>query len=303
VKVEKGMSVVAIGFFDGVHLGHQKILRGADVAVTFRNHPLTVLNAAKAPRLIMSPEDRVAAIKSCGVKDVLVFDFTSELAAFTPDAFIKNLLRDLRETSVSSCSAGGLSLRCGSNWRFGKNAAGTPDWLREHGISVEVVEAVEYEGEPISSTRIRECLSRGEIAAANAMMGRRLKVEGRRLKGKGEGVKLGYPTINLLLLSPTTSQLLPNSSQTSQLFPLGVYQVEVEGCRAIANYGLAPTFGEQAWKAPVLEVHLLDMAREGASDTMSAEFVKFIRAERKFVSTEELKKQIAEDIASIGGER
>ena len=280
------MTVVAIGFFDGVHLGHRQILEGAEIAVTFRNHPLTVLNAAKAPRLIMSYEDRVAAIKACGVREVVALDFTPAVASQSPEEFLSFLQLQLHTST--------FSLRCGANWRFGKGGVGNPDWLREHGVAVEVVAAVDYEGSPISSTRIRECLLRGEIAAANAMLGRRFRVMGNRESGKGEGRKLGFPTINLTLSTSTSSLHLP----------LGVYQVAVGGHRAIANYGYAPTFGERAWKEPVLEVHFLDKIDDlplststSSLDLISVEFVKFIRPERKFASLAELQAQIAADIA------
>ena len=285
------MSVVAIGFFDGVHLGHQQILKGADIAVTFRNHPLTVLNAAKAPRLIMSFEDRVAAIKTCGVREVITLDFTPTLSSQSPEDFLSVLQLQLHTST--------FSLRCGANWRFGRDGAGTPDWLRAHGVAVEVVQAAEYEGSPISSTRIRDALSRGEIAAANAMMGRRYRVTGNREQGKGEGGKLGYPTINLSLHHST----LHTSTST---LPLGVYQVSVSGHRAIANYGYAPTFGDRAWKEPVLEVHFLDKSDDfplststSSLDLISVEFIKFIRPERKFASPAELQAQIAADIADL----
>ena len=288
------MTVVAIGFFDGVHLGHQQILKGADIAVTFRNHPLTVLDAAKAPRLIMSYEDRVEAIKACGVKEVVTLDFTPALASQSPEDFLSTLRLRLSTSTVR--------IRCGANWRFGKGGAGTPDWLREHGVDVQVVEAAEYEGGIVSSTRIRECLSRGEIAAANAMLGRRYRVIGNRELGKGEGRKLGYPTINLSLHNSSLFTL------TSSL-PLGVYQVSVSGHRAIANYGYAPTFGDRAWKEPMLEVHFLDKVEvlgQGPLSTSTSnlnlipvEFIKFIRPERKFASPAELQAQIVADIADL----
>lgn len=162
-----------------------------------------------------------------------------------------------------------------------------------------MVEAAEYEGEIVSSTRIRECLSRGEIAAANAMLGRRYRVIGNRELGKGEGRKLGYPTVNL---SFHNSSLLTAHCS----LPLGVYQVSVSGHRAIANYGYAPTFGDRAWKDPVLEVHFLDKSDDfplststTSLDLISVEFIKFIRPERKFASPAELQAQIAADIADL----
>ena len=273
---------LAVGFFDGVHLGHQAILRGADAALTFRNHPLTVLAPERAPRLIMTPEERVAAIRACGVKDVAMLDFTSELAEMEAEEFVNSFLK--RKGFL-------FPIRCGRNWRFGKGGVGDADFLRRQGIDVEVAPYVEYKGEKISSSRIRACLERGEIEDANAMLGRKFSVQGSRFKGKGLGEAIGYPTVNLKL-------------ETLNLkLPLGVYEVEVEGRKAIANYGLAPTMGDRVWKVPVLEVHLLNSSPstfDFASKSTTVDFVRFIRPERKFDSVEDLQRQIALDCAKIG---
>lgn len=237
---------IAAGFFDGVHLGHRAILKGADEALTFVNHPLTVLAPERAPRLILGLEEKVREI---GLP-VMVLEFTPELAKMSAAEFADRFLR-------------GRKVRCGANWRFGKGGEGDAEWLMANGYEVEVVPYAEYKGVPISSTRIRKAIERGEIEDANAMLGRPLKVNGTRIEGKGVGRKLGYPTINLRL---------------------GVYEVETAGEKGIANYGLAPTFGDRAWKEPVMEVHLL----------------RYLREERRFDSPEALKKQIAEDIGRIG---
>ena len=274
---------LAVGFFDGVHLGHQAILKGADAALTFSNHPLTVLAPEKAPRLIMSVEERVAAIKACGVGEVTVLDFTPELAEMSADEFAASFLK----------RPGGRFpvLRCGANWRFGKGGEGNAEWLRAKGIDVEIVPYAEYKGETVSSSRIRAALERGEIEDANVMMGRRLQVSGSRFQGKGLGGRIGYPTVNLKL-------------ETLNLkLPLGVYEVEVEGRKAIANYGLAPTMGDRAWASPILEVHLLDnrtIEQSEQSNNPIVSFVRFIRPEKKFDSIENLKRQIAADCATIG---
>ena len=277
------MSSLAIGFFDGVHLGHQAILKGADAVLTFRNHPLSVLAPANAPRLIMSCEERVAAIRARGVKDVTVLDFTPELAELSPESFVARYL--------SSPVSGLLfSVRCGENWRFGKGGEGNAEWLRARGVDVEVAPYAEYKGERISSSRIRASLEHGEIEDANAMMGRRFKVQGSRFKGKGLGGKIGFPTVNLEL-----------STLNLQL-PLGVYEVEIDGAKGIANYGLAPTMGDRAWTSPVLELHVLGNRTIRAieqSDNLSVSFVRFIRPERKFESVRDLQRQIAADCATI----
>ena len=276
---------LAVGFFDGVHLGHQAILKGADAALTFRNHPLMILAPEKAPRLIMSEEERVAAIKACGVGEVTVLDFTPELAEMSADEFVREHLL------AAKGRKGAQRIRCGENWRFGKGGEGNAEWLRTKGIDVEVAPYVEYKGERISSSRIRRCLENGEIEDANAMMGRRFKVQGLKFRGKGLGKEIGYPTVNLKL-------------ETLNLkLPLGVYEVEVEGQKAIANYGLAPTMGDKAWARPVMEIHLLgegaEDVRHETIDAVSVALVRYIRPERRFETIDDLQRQIAADCATI----
>ena len=238
---------LAVGFFDGVHLGHQAILKGADAALTFYNHPLGVLKPDRAPQLIMRLEERLAAIYATGVKEVRVLKFTPELAAQSAAEFAAAL-------------GDKVKIRCGANWRFGRGGEGSPDWLKARGTEVEVVPYAVYQGEVISSSRIRGALAEGDLSSARAMLGRDYVISGGSVRGKGEGAKIGYPTLNL---------------KPEALVPSGVYS-------AVVNYGTAPTFGARAWKEPTLEVHLL----------------KRLREERKFASVEELKKQIAADIAA-----
>ena len=282
------MKGLAVGFFDGVHLGHQEILRGASAALTFRNHPLTVLAPEKAPRLIMTPEERVAAIRACGVEKVTVLDFTPELAALSPEDFIARHLSSLIP-HPSSPIPHPPSLICGANWRFGKGGAGDADFLRRRGIVVEVVPYAVYNGEPISSSRIRACLERGEIEDANAMMGRRYEVRGMREEGKGLGRELGFPTVNFHLVDVRLNLLH------------GVYEVITEGLHGVANYGLAPTMGDQAWRQPVLEVHFPSAHPSSLIPHPSSliSFVRFIRPEKKFETIDDLKRQIAADCATI----
>ena len=286
------MSSLAVGFFDGVHLGHQAILKGADAALTFRNHPLTILAPERAPRLIMSCEERVAAIKACGVKDVTVVDFTPELAEMPAEEFVDSFLKrkGFRFSTV----------RCGANWRFGAGGAGDAAFLRERGFGVEVVLYAEYKGEAISSSRIRAALERGEIEDANAMLGRTFQVSGFRFQGKGLGEKIGYPTVNLRILE-CESRECGESSRI--VLRRGVYEVEVGGLRGIANYGIAPTMGDKAWKAPVLEIHFPDAGvedlRHKTGDATAVSLMRFIRSERRFDSVADLQRQIAADCAII----
>ena len=289
---------LAVGFFDGVHLGHQAILKGADAALTFRNHPLTILAPERAPRLIMSCEERVAAIKACGVEHVEVLDFTPELASMPAEDFLTRHLMSF----VSSLSS---SVRCGENWRFGTGGTGDAAFLRVRGIGVEVVPYAEYKGERVSSSRIRRCLENGEIEDANAMMGRRFKVQGSRFKGKGLGGRLGYPTVNFRIGEQKSSSTNQTNLTNRVELPLGVYVVELEGVCGIANYGYAPTMGPEAWKQPVLEVHIPSSRdsfvpiRSDSPTTCCISILRFVRPEKKFNSIEDLKRQIAMDCATI----
>ena len=272
--------ILAVGFFDGVHLGHQKILTGADVALTFRNHPLTVLAPARAPRLLMASDEKAAAIRACGVREVVTLDFTPELAALEPEAFVEQFL-----------NYPDLAVRCGANWKFGARGRGDADFLRARGVAVEIVPYAEYDGARVSSTRIRQAFAAGQIEAGNAMLGRALTLGGAIVKGKGLGTQLGFPTVNIAVTS------------TVEL-PLGVYAIAAHGRRGVANYGYAPTLGARAWERPVLEVHWIGQAQLDPhglqldplhGQPAQVELVRFLRPERKFETVDELKAQIARD--------
>lgn len=269
------MNRLAVGFFDGVHLGHQAILRGATSALTFANHPLTVLAPEKAPPLVMSVEDRIAAIRACGVSDVTVLEFTRDLAALAPEEF-------MRERLVAGRSE--VTVVCGGNWRFGSGGSGDAAFLRAHGVAVEVVPYAEFEGRPVSSSRIRLALSEGDLRAANAMLGRPFAVTGRVVRGKGLGRELGSPTVNLV---PAPVPVLPR----------GVYVVGMNGRTGVANWGLAPTMGARAWRESVLEVHLLGEGKvEEPAAQERVEFRRYLRPERTFPTISELRAQIARDL-------
>ena len=283
---------LAIGFFDGVHLGHRRILAGADAALTFREHPLSVLAPDKAPPLLMTPEERFTAIAATLPPShlptfpprVRALSFTRELAAEPADAFATRLRRDYPDLET---------LLCGPNWRFGAGGAGDADFLRAHGFAVEVVPLEEREGAPVSSTRIRAALQAGDLPAANAMLGRPFAVAGEVVPGKGEGRKLGFPTINVRPANPCLARLLP----------FGVYVADTAWGRAVANWGQAPTMGEQAWPSPVLEVHVVgrgegEKVGRWEGEKMEISLRRFLRSERRFDSVEALREQIKADVFS-----
>lgn len=274
---------VAVGFFDGVHLGHRAILAGADVALTFRRHPLEVLAPEKAPVLLMTVEERVAAIRACGVGEVVVLDFTPELARLPAEAFARKLT-DVGLHGQDARSPMGVVVRCGDNWRFGAGGRGDAAFLRAQGLAVEVVPYAVYRNEAISSSRIRRALADGQVRDAAAMLGRPVVVRGTVESGKGLGRELGFPTLNV---RPDRRHNLRR----------GVYAVRLGDAKGVANYGLAPTMGDRAWQELVLEVHLFGPFAAAVS-TATVELVGFLRDECRFGSADELKRQIAADCAA-----
>ena len=269
---------LAVGFFDGVHIGHQRILAHADAALTFTNHPATVVASDRVPRLLMTAEERLAAISVQGVRRVVACAFTPELAAQSPGAFADSLLHEFPDLG---------EVFCGPNWTFGAGGAGTADFLRARGFRVTVVPFATWRCEPVSSTRIRAALGEGDVAAAAAMLGRPYSASGRIVAGKGEGRALGFPTLNIV---PFLGGL-----------PLvrGVYAVETALGRGLANWGVAPTMGERAWPEPVLEVHLLTAPTEPPPATLRVAFTAFIRPERTFASRADLQEQLALDKQTV----
>jgi riboflavin kinase/FMN adenylyltransferase len=270
--------VAAVGFFDGVHTGHRRILSGADVAITFRNHPLEVLRPDSAPALIMDFGSRIAAIRSCGVREVVALEFTKELAETPAARFAENF-------------AGCSRVRCGANWRFGRGGEGDAEFLRRLGMAVDVVPYADFAGAPVSSTRIRAALASGDIASANAMLGAPLAVRGTVFGGKGLGREIGFPTVNVSL------------GAFSPPVPRGVYVVDGVFGRGVANFGTAPTAGAAAWGEPVFEIHF-ETAPEpppASGDAMEARLVRFIRPERRFDSLAALRARIAADCRDAFG--
>jgi riboflavin kinase / FMN adenylyltransferase len=286
-------SWVTIGSFDGVHLGHQALIRrlveGAHsahlpaAAVTFYPHPAAVLRGLKGPFYLMAPEERAAFLGSLGLDVVVTLTFNREMASWSASEFMQRL-------------ANALALRrllVGYDFALGHNREGNLPTLarlgEEMGYTLEEISPITLEGEIVSSSRIRELLGQGLVQDAARLLGRRYAVEGRIVPGDGRGRTIGIPTANFEL-SPT--RLLPKQ---------GVYATLVEHqgrlFPSVSNIGLRPTF-ENGPVLPRLETHLLDYSGDLYWQTLSLQFAAFLRPEQRFSSIEALVGQINQDIAT-----
>lgn len=296
--------VLASGFFDGVHRGHQLVLasameRAREMAgqawvLTFDRHPLAMLSPAKCPPLLCTLEDRLHLLEGFGIDGVLVLEFTRQLAAQEPETFVRWLCGKPhaeeagggRGTAAKLCE-----IRCGQNWRFGRRAAGTPELLAQYGkaygFRVVVVPYAEHLGLEISSTRIRYAVREGRLDDAAAMLGRPYSVRDVVIRGRGIGQALNVATANV---QPRTEVLPPN----------GVYavRVAVDGRRynGVSNLGVHPTFSDVKPEHAVLETHLLGFDGDLYGKTIEVSFLARLRDERVFESPDALARQIAEDV-------
>jgi len=290
----RGPIVLAAGFFDGVHIGHRRVLDGAvreahrrngqAWALTFDQHPLSVIAPELRPPLLTPLEVRLDRLAATGIDGCFVLPFTRALAALTPAEFVALICGRARRV---------INIRCGANWHFGSAATGDVAELARlgklHGFRVTVVQAARYQGHPISSTRIREEIQRSHLANAAAMLGRPYSIRETVVRGRGVGRELGVATANV----HPSAEVLP---------PLGVYAVRTWiGDRAVdgvASLGFRPTFADARPITPLLETHLLDFEGDLYGATLDIAFIARLREERKYPSPAALMKQIRRDIAA-----
>jgi riboflavin kinase / FMN adenylyltransferase len=286
-----GPVFLAIGAFDGVHLGHQAVIstsarhahsaEGTPVVVTFDPHPAKVLRPENPPHLITSTPHKIALIRAHGVGHLLIIPFDKNFAQTEAEDFVGQLsesAKPLREICV------------GHEWSFGKNRAGNLALLRKLGMqrdfNVVGIPPVKVSGAVVSSTAIRARIERGDFAGAAVMLGRDYTILGTVREGSKLGRQLGFPTANL-------------SAHSEQFPPNGVYFVEawLEGVlhHGVVNVGFRPTVsGEKAER--MIEVHLLDFHRDIYGADIEIKFVQFLRPEKKFESVEALGQQITVDV-------
>ena len=285
--------MLAAGFFDGVHLGHQSVIQhaiesaraqnGEAWVMTFAPHPMKVLKPEIAPLMLTSLEHKLALLQAHGVDGTIILPFTRELAATSPVGFANWLFH---------CAPSLSQVIVGENWRFGSRAAGTPELLAEYGrdagVSAHTMPPVMHQDAPISSTRIREAIQSGNLDKARSMLGRPPGILGTVIPGRAVGRTLGFPSANL----DPHNEVLP---------PIGIYAVEARlGNTFYAgalSYGTRPTFdGEGSEADPVLELHLIDFEGDLYGRNIEIFLLQHLRDEWYFDSVEALTKQIAKDV-------
>jgi riboflavin kinase/FMN adenylyltransferase len=284
--------IATIGNFDGVHLGHRRILeavvararetRRPSIAITFEPHPLSVLRPDRAPRRLQTLHQKEEAIEAIGVENLLVIPFTRDFSLIEPEEFARSVLQERLAVS---------ELFLGSHFAFGRGKRGDLTLLTrmgpECGFVASGVEEVFFEGEPVSSTRIRTAIARGDVGRANAMLGREYELDGLVAKGDRVGRKIGYPTINL--------------EPENELHPAdGVYVTQIHirtfGRRfdCVTNIGRRPTVYEDY--ATTIETYVLDFSANVYGEKVRLFFFDRLREERKFPSVTDLSEQIARDV-------
>lgn len=291
-EISKG-SCAAIGVFDGVHLGHQQVIRqtvsdahhcgAVPIAVTFDRHPAAIVAPQRVPPMIQTLAHRLESIAALGIEVACVIRFDEAFSRLSGEEFVRQLLRDFGRLH---------SICVGGTFTFGHQRSGNVALLQrmggEHGFSVHGLAAVSLDGETISSTRIREAIRAGHLDLAGQMLGRDYRLTGPVVRGDQLGRQLGFPTANL----DVTGLALP---------PHGVYAVEVSldgrPLPGVLNLGHRPTVQDSAPQLRV-EVHLLDFTGDLYDRELAVTFIQKLRDEQKFPSLDALRAQIEADIAA-----
>jgi riboflavin kinase/FMN adenylyltransferase len=282
---------LAIGVFDGVHLGHQAVIStsarnakaagGTPVVVTFDPHPAKILRPQDAPHLLTATAHKIALIKALGVEHLLVIKFDREFASTPPEEFVRALVessRPLRQICV------------GHEWSFGKNRAGNLELLQklgaENNFEVVGIKPVRVNDRVVSSTAIRSAVEEGDFGRAAEMLGRDYTILGTVVHGQAIGNSLGFPTANL-------------SAHSEQFPPNGVYlaKASLDGSayHGVINLGVRPTVARGVPER-TLEIHLLDFDRDIYEKDIEVRFDRFLRPEMKFGSVDALRDQIRKDV-------
>ena len=265
---------VAIGTFDGVHLGHQEVIDDADTVLTFDPHPLQILHPAALPKLIMPFAIKRDVIEGLGVQELVVIPFDEEFAHRDAEDFVEHVLIE---------KLGAEKVSVGENFRFGAKAKGDPAMLAARDeFETRVVPLVEVDGETVSSTRIRALVAAGDMEHAQHCLGAPFMVDGEVVSGDQRGRELGFPTANIV---PDDRLAIPGH---------GVYAAFANGVPAAVNVGVRPTF--ESGRGVLIETYLIDRSEDLYGQNLRVAFVSRLRGEKRFPGVEELISQMHQDV-------
>ncbi len=306
-KIDYPNPVITIGNFDGVHIGHQKILKrvcekaleigGTPVAMTFEPHPVRVLSPERGLKIITLFEDKIKLLSDAGIKALVCINFNKDFARTSPEDFIKEIIVN---------KLGAKWIVVGHNYAFGKGKKGTPSLLRrrgkKYGFGVNVVRYAKIYDDIVSSSRVRSLVLRGRVCEAGRMLGRAYHIEGTVIRGKGRGsALLKTPTANI----ETRNELIPKEgvyavrvsfcdTQSQRLTETGASCISpVEIHDGVANIGKNPTFGDVPLS---YEVHIFNFDKNLIGQNIRVHFIDKIREEKKFAGVSELEYNIKKDI-------
>jgi riboflavin kinase / FMN adenylyltransferase len=283
-----GKAVLAVGSFDGLHLGHQHLLRRLQddaarlgcrsAVITFEPHPRCVIEPAKCPKSLTTIEEKLGLLHLEGVDDGIVLKFTPQVAQLSAEEFMAAVSASMEVREVV----------CGPDFAFGRARQGNPDWLGEHGFPAAVVEPYLFEGQELHSSEIRRLLGEGDVPAANRLLGRPFVIRGTVEHGAEVGRGLGFPTANLAV-------------QLNKLVPAkGIYAVRVNSQSGqylgALSVGYRPTFGGDRL---TIEVFLLDFDGDLYGTHLEVSFAARLRDEERYESAEELAAAIKRDVAEV----
>jgi riboflavin kinase / FMN adenylyltransferase len=265
---------VAVGTFDGVHLGHRAVIAGADTVLSFDPHPVSVVAPQHTPKLLTTPARKAELIASLGVQELVVIPFDADFAKRSAAEFIEDVL-------VGALGARRVAI--GENFRFGHKAQGDPRLLQADGrFATTVHPLLEVDGEIVSSSHIRGLVLAGELAEANRMLGAPFQLSGEVVHGDQRGRELGFPTANLV---PEETLVCPGH---------GVYACLADGRPAAVSIGVRPTF--QTGRGELIEAYLLDFQGDLYGQTLNLQFLARLRGERRFDTPEALIEQMRRDV-------
>ena len=265
---------VAIGSFDGVHVGHRKVIDDADTVLTFEPHPLSVIRPEATPKLIMPFGVKRDVIDGLGVTELVVIPFDKQFSQRSADEFCERVLVE---------QLGAREVRVGENFRFGAKAKGTPELLASRAeFETTVVPLVEVGSETVSSTRIRALVAAGDLETARRCLGAPFMLEGEVVSGDRRGRTLGFPTANIV---PDERFVHPG---------YGIYAAFANGLPAAVNVGVRPTF--ESGRGVLIETHIIDHDEDLYGRPLRVAFVKRLRGEKRFNDVDELVAQMHRDV-------